>query len=516
MMTPLKRLHVSTLWVPLLSASWQLAIVALVGALFVGPGTVVFFGALYVLLPLAAFHALRYFTLRYRLQEPELFIRTGLFWLSERRIPLERIQDIRIQRGIFHQAFGVARLEITTAASEEQEAVLSVVSVAEAEQLRRAVFDHQAQRESGVTDDGKVGARGETLLRLGPRELILGAVTSRIVSTLVALVSAVLYFTLFLSFVRGISAQWETYLTTWEEKLLPKLGGWWSFLLAPFSWDDTLVGSVLLILGGLAVSLAAFVIRYQGYRLLRAGGVYSRSHGLFTIKSSSLNRDRIQALKIEESLLRRWIGLAAIWVDSGGDRAQVEEEKKRDPFVPVVRRWLAFRLAEQVLEGLPVAEPAWKRVSSLAIRRTTRVWWLILAACMAGNAWSWGWLVLVFLPGFPLAYFLSVQWYRNTGYWVDDDYLISRKGWFNRRTLYLPLRNIQTVAVRQSWFDRRLNLATLEVDTAGQSNTGGGTSVDNLPVEEARRLQQGLARRVAVLLPSNILASGASSGEVIA
>jgi putative membrane protein len=116
-----------------------------------------------------------------------------------------------------------------------------------------------------------------------------------------------------------------------------------------------------------------------------------------------------------------------------------------------------------------------------------------------------GWLALLVLPGFPLVRYLNVQRYRNTGYWVDDNYLISRKGWFNRRTLYLPLRNLQNIAVKQSYFDRRLDLAKLQVDTAGQSNTGGGSMIRNVPVDVARSVQESLARRVAALAPSNVL-----------
>ena len=46
-------------------------------------------------------------------------------------------------------------------------------------------------------------------------------------------------------------------------------------------------------------------------------------------------------------------------------------------------------------------------------------------------------------------------------------------------------------------FARRLGLATLVVDTAGQTNTGGGASIRNLPEREARRMQAELARSVA-------------------
>ncbi len=70
-------------------------------------------------------------------------------------------------------------------------------------------------------------------------------------------------------------------------------------------------------------------------------------------------------------------------------------------------------------------------------------------------------------------------------------------GWINRETLYLPVKNIQSVSLRQTLFDRRRNLSTLFIHTAGQSNTGGGPKIHDLPYEEASYLQQVLAKHVS-------------------
>ena len=509
----LERLHPGTLWIPLLGNLLNLVPAFVAGVFFLGLGSALFFGGWFVLLPLGVSHVVRYLAFRYRIGSMELFLRSGLFWRNERRIPLERIQDTRIRQGIVHQLFRVARLEITTAGSEEREAALSVVSVAKAAEIRDVIVRHQGGIATGA--DGRPAAaagRPETVLRLGMRELLLGALTSRLATTVFALIGAVLYFTIFIGVARYFYGAWDEHVGKWEEKLIPDVEGWWSVLLRPLSWDDTLTGSVLLILGGLLLALGRFVVRYYRYRLSQSGRTISRAHGLFTVQSSSLACDRIQALKIEEGLLRRWFGLAAMWADSGGDRNQVDDEKKRDPFVPVAARGDAYRLVTRVLAGLPDAEPEWNRVSRLAIRRGTRIGWSILLVAMIPNFFPFGWFALAFLPGFPLLYYLNVQWYRNTGYWVDDDHLIRRKGWINRRTLYLPLRNLQSVSMSRSWFDRRHGLATLRVDTAGQSNTGGGASIRNLPVKVAGSLQARLAKRVSSLAPPGIR-SGARAGS---
>ncbi|HZF39912.1 MAG TPA: PH domain-containing protein, partial [Blastocatellia bacterium] len=70
-------------------------------------------------------------------------------------------------------------------------------------------------------------------------------------------------------------------------------------------------------------------------------------------------------------------------------------------------------------------------------------------------------------------------------------------GWAGRSTHIVPINKIQAVEVSQSPFDRRLGLATLIVDTAGQAYTGGGPQISNLPLDEARAVAGALAHRAS-------------------
>ncbi len=94
-------------------------------------------------------------------------------------------------------------------------------------------------------------------------------------------------------------------------------------------------------------------------------------------------------------------------------------------------------------------------------------------------------------------YLVNLLNYRTLGYSLGGRYFRTRRGWLNRSTHIVPLRNIQSAVVRQTPLDRRLRLATLMVDTAGQSYTGGGPRIGNLPLLEAQRLARELSRRAA-------------------
>jgi putative membrane protein len=99
----------------------------------------------------------------------------------------------------------------------------------------------------------------------------------------------------------------------------------------------------------------------------------------------------------------------------------------------------------------------------------------------------------------PVFWLLARKSYQHTGYRITGSHLQVRSGWINRNTHVVPLRNIQGTAFRQTPFDRRLGLATLVIDTAGQSFTGGAPTLANLPCETASSLAVQLARDAARL-----------------
>lgn len=492
-----RSLHPATLFVPLIETTLALIPVGIGVSLFAGMQSALYLGGWFVVLPVALLNIARYLSLRYEVQGRELIIRSGLISRRDRRIPLKRIQDTRIRQGPLQQLLRLARVQIRTAGSDEQEAELSVISLHEAELLKSLIV----RRQSGDADtavSGRTVETGPPLLELGWTDLLLGGVTSRLATTLTALVGALIYFELVLRIGSRFLPDFGRFFDPLDRIPIPD--PWrdsWFFPFLDFLLADRLLNSALIIFAGLAFASVGFVLRYFGYRLARQGQVLSKTHGLWTKAGSALNQGHVQALRVDESLLRRWLGLRSIRVDSAGDQRREDDRKKVEVFVPVVSRSVSRRIIEEILPALVSADPDWKRVSPRAVRRACRKAWAVLTLLIVVNL-SWGgMLVFALVPAYPLAYFVCLQRFRHTGYWYDEEYLLFRKGWFNRSTLFLPIRNLQSVSLTQTYFDRRLGLATLSVDVAGQTNTGGGAAIRNLPFGVARSMQIHLADRAA-------------------
>src|SRR5215510_5041215 len=92
----------------------------------------------------------RYFSFTYRIEGNELITQQGILERKQRSIPLERIQEIRVEQGVLHRVFDVVDAKIETGGGGGAEASLSVLSRSEVERLRRAVFERAARIRSGA------------------------------------------------------------------------------------------------------------------------------------------------------------------------------------------------------------------------------------------------------------------------------------------------------------------------------------------------------------------------------
>jgi putative membrane protein len=463
----------------------------------------------------------RYFSFSYRIENNELITQHGILRRQQRSIPLERIQEIRVDQGVLHRLFGVVDAKVETGGGSGAEASLSVLSRAEADRLRRAVFSRGAKGQvapsdagsqeldreawgsggSGAQSAGYVGGRTahETgaapervvIRRLGLKDLVLSGLTTNHLLSALALAGAL----------------WK-----YAEDLLPhryvqQAGN----VVYEESSRLIMQGKVIAVVVALAAALVVFsvgavfsifgaIIRFYGFTFSRSGEDLYRRYGLVTRRASSLPRRRIQVLKIEEKLFRRPFGLAALRADtSGSHRERKDHNSGHDVLLPIVRRNEVDDLLPNFFPDFDAGQIEWRRVSSLSIPRSL-VKGATACAVLAAILLAINWRISSLWPFAlaPLSYLIAVANYRNLAYRLSERYFCTRRGWAGRSTHIVPINKIQAVEIHQTPIDRGLGLATIRVDTAGQAYTGGGPLVHNLPIAEARELAGVLARRASV------------------
>ena len=435
----------------------------------------------------------KYFTFTYRVTDTELITQHGVLGRTQRNIPLIRVQDIRVEQRVLHRVLGMAEVHVETAGGKGAEASLSVLARAEADHLREAVFE-QIAIAKGLTparDQATVASEREIVRKLTIRDLMLAGITSN--QTASALAVLVVIWGLLDDFL-GPEAyeRWVRQSTESAVKWVEHSGqGAWIYFLA---------GAVAVVLLGVLFSMIGSIMMFYGFTLARSGEDLHRTYGLLTRRSSSLPRKRIQVLKIEETLLRRVFKLAAVRADTAGTRNPQGEQSSggRDLLVPIVPRREVPGLLPTFFPDLESTTEDWRQVSRRAIRRgTAKGAWLVLLLAAILYVVEREWSALWPLALLPLVYWINVLNYRHLGYVQGERYFRTRRGWLRRSTHIVPIRNAQVIVVRQTPFDRRHQVASVMVDTAGQAYTGGSPRISNVLAEEAIALARSLAKQAA-------------------
>lgn len=447
-----------------------------------------------LVLPILVVSITRYISFRYRYEQNELVVKTGLIFRQERHIPYARIQNLDAIQGVFHRLAGVVEVKIQTGAGTEPEATMSVIPASAVTELRRRVF---AERGSGAVGDA-VGddAAEEVLLHLPPSELLIyGMIQNRGMIVLAA----------------GLGFAWELGVV---ERLATSAfgGGSWARGLV-----DRLAGSSAaggLALGGIAILLAGLVgllivarilsmgwafVRLHDFTLTRAGEDLRTSFGLLTRVAATIPLRRIQKLTIYEGPLHRLAQRAAVRVDTaGGAKSEQAAEAHRQWLAPVVKRGDLEAFVRHILPELDFRTVNWEPVASGAFRRVIKKSGFLAIAASAPFFFLLGWWAFVVLAGSLVwAIVFAKKYVEHLGWAVTDGAVLFRSGWLWRRVSVARFAKIQAVSLRETPFDRRRQMARVQVDTAGTGTGSHAVHIPYLPVLRARELGDFLSSQAA-------------------
>ena len=431
----------------------------------------------------------RYLTFQYRLTPTELVTREGILNRQERRIPIDRVQDLGFESTILRRFLGITVVRVETASGRGAEAVLDSLGRAEAGDLREVLL----RARSGRLKSDEAGSGAEEPPRAEPEWQLF-----RVSSSLLML-RGLSDLRLGAIVVAGFAAL----------ELADQLGFLLSLQGAATSFFDWLqgfplvfaVGMMVLLIGAvLAVSVLASAIGnlmvFHAFTLsLREDSLLCR-YGLFTTRQKTLPRGRIQRFRIEQTWLRRLLGVAVARADSAGTAHGTGQEAPGgfDVVVPLAQLGRINALLPAVLTDLGAFPGHWERASRLLVRRVF-LKGLIFVIVFLPILWAffgaWAWALMLVLPA---AWLVGRLAWANLAWALGPSHLFLRWGILGRYQAYVPTGKIQALAIDQDPLQRLLGLCDVAVFVAG----GPPTRLPDLAVGEARPLLQHLAERAGL------------------
>jgi putative membrane protein len=445
----------------------------------------------------------QYLSYRYAVEGAELVIRQGIFSRERRHVPLARIQNVSLHRNPLHRLFGVAEVQLESAAGVKPEAVMRVLSLAQAAELEALVRE---QRALTAATEAPEQPQEQVLATMPAGEILrLGLISNR---GMVVVAGAL-----------GLLSQarpdgFGKMVANAAERLFGVASG---LQLGPLAWVLTAAVLLLALVALLrAFSIAIAFLQFHGFRLLQQGERLQVESGLLTrIRASALTR-RLQHWTISEGWLHRRFGRQSLKVETAVMAAANQRERGLTHLIPLGRPAQVEALVHRLLPQAGWPELPWRGLHPRAWRRMVKPpAFAILFFCgvlALGKVGAWAWLGLLLLP-------LVLASARGRGrfgaYALTDAVLAFRSGWLDRHWSFVELRRLQGVQLLHTVFDRRNGMATVAVDTAGANPMGHRIHIRYLGEDEARALYARLAAVVgaapAPRLDTALPAAGAAT-----
>jgi putative membrane protein len=418
-----------------------------------------------------------FLTLRYRMVQGRLEIRSGLLNRQNRVLSPEKVQNVEMVRNVFHRMSGLVEVRIETASGTEVEGMLSALSVEEAERLVSAL--QPRARPAAEVDEVEIPA----LVENDWTDLVkFGASSSRVGASIV--VMGVLY---------------EGMLTIDPTLPLRSAGD--------VGWTGAFALFFAVLAGAWLVGIGNAVEAHWGYRLVLDDDALVAQEGLLTRRRVQLRVRKVQRVTLRATWLRRLLGFGSVTIETAAAGAGSGGVQQASAMVPVVGEDEVDTLVRHAMPeaDVPLASEALRRPADKALQRA-----LIRGAIQGGIFggvltwvfWPMGLLGLLLVP-----LNLALGWldWRYQRWLVTDRVVLSRVGFLSRTTTIVARDKLQSVDLDQGPLLRRYGLASVIVRVAGS-----GVRMPLLTFDEAYALVAELgatAGRTAPVAPPPVLAA---------
>jgi putative membrane protein len=393
----------------------------------------------------------------YRIEGDELRIEYGIFIRKKRYIPFERIQSIDFSEGILHRPLGLVEVTVETAGSggmgmNDAEAVLTAITKSEAEAIKEFLTSVRNSEKM----ESKEEMDEEMIYQISPKELFLLAATSGGVGVVISAVIA------FLSQLEEI-IPYEKIFSGFEHLIK----------------NGILYIAILVFLGFLIawiIAVIGMMIKYADFTVKKVNDEIVISRGLLEKRQITIPLHRIQAIKISENLIRQPLKIATVIIESAGG-SSLNEERASVILLPIIKKEKIAGMLQPFFSDYDLLTD-FKTAPKRALKRYLMRGWLLTVPFVI--------LPIIFIRPFgyfsllliPAVSFWSFLKYKDAGWSVVNNQLSLRYRGISKNTVFMKKNKIQSLSVKESYFQRKKQLTTLDAVVKSGIGGSGGTVAD--------------------------------------
>ncbi|OEK02095.1 hypothetical protein BFP97_11430 [Roseivirga sp. 4D4] len=430
----------------------------------------------YIALGFAAFNligsVLTYFRFYFHIEEGAFIIDKGILKRTKTNIPFERIQTINFKQNLLHQIFGVVSLEIDTAGAKKSELTIDALKKEDAEALRSFILKEKAQIESPLEStetDVAIEEDEQIVLHLGVSDLFKVGVSQNHLKSMGILFAFV--FSTLNEVTEDVPELIADELSGYDQTILNT--GWVMFFASVI-----IVGIISFL-----YSLITTVLRNYDLKLSIKQGGLKLVKGLLNREEISVNKKKVQVISWSDNPIRMMFKMFTLQIEQASS-AEADQLKSKIK-VPGSYQTQVDSVVKAVFPEEFYRPEERHHVSKLLKYRLFVFIGLFPTLIGAGISYYFiEWEALYFLIWGLFIWLTVSAYYRKRTYEVNDEFLKNNRGTFGHIYELTQLYKVQSVQIKQSWYQRRKRIATVVL-----SNAAGALKVPFIPIEQAEALE---------------------------
>jgi uncharacterized membrane protein YdbT with pleckstrin-like domain len=394
------------------------------------------------------FRTLEWRRTTYGVNHEHVWIKGGLYWTWERRLPISRIQSIELQATWLDRILDLRSVEFVSGSPEKSIATIKLAAIPtkEAIQIQRIMLAATHAVHAGSVAELNAQIEEVQVATISTSKLIAAGITSFEIR--LSFVGALAAFHLFS---KSVLKEWRNEFIHWFVTTIER----------KHALADLVDFTLLLLFLFWVLSIITFVATFSRFQLRRVGHLALIEHGLVTRRWRAVLLHRVQAVTFVETPIQEWRNAGSLRIELAGSR---QRSLQRKMLLPSLSRQDALATLERLFGGAFFANIAQQldhvqHVPPSGKRMYTMFWVyrsLGLVAVLAVIDWltpSLGFerwvLIAIALLAIP-GYFYGRRQYRDAAWLLNDKReLIVRERQLNRRTIFCPVDRVQWRGLKQ-------------------------------------------------------------------
>lgn len=415
---------------------------------------------------------LNFYYFKFWIDNKEIRINSGILSKKQRVIPINKIQNVNISQNFIQRILGISKIQLETAGDINAEGVLDSVKTSIAYEIREYIKNYQDNTievnhsENTISSDNNLieDQKDENvLIHMSIKDLLIFGVL-RFRPVLIV----------FVAWIFGMGQQFAPKeINDSIEDLLYNAESY----IESINYIEITIYSVILFIIVLLFSWILDILltinQWWDFKLTIGKNKLFTSHGLFNKKQGTIPLKKLQMIVLFSNYFREKFGYWGLMLETAG--LGTIDSRRPETAIPFAKENVVFNFTNELINiQLPIE---FNHISRKTIRRAFIRY--MIGLCLIGlilylvdiNIY---WLFLLV----PLLYYGAVLRWQYRGWKIQDRKIIVKQGFFFKKIKIIPIIKIQTLNIKRSFFQRRLNLSTLHIDTAASSGINDASIID--------------------------------------